>query len=129
MLIGATYLLSFADRNPWLMSLSFSGFAWFVISLLLTHRTLQQLGIASDGKITNNSGDSKYGLRIDGVEIPEIAPWGSLRVRLNPQQRRFRVSTFTPTGLFYSWTFQRSTHAHSSDLGDSLPWSRGASPV
>lgn len=115
------------DRNPWLMSVAFMGFAWFLVSLFLTHRTIGQLAISSDGKITNKSAEVKTGIRVDGVELVDIPAYGSVQVKLKPQQRRFRISTFSPTGFFYSWTFQPSVKTASSDLGESVAWRRGNS--
>ncbi len=115
------------DRNPWLMSVAIMGFAWFLVSLFLTHRIISQLDISSDGRITNKSGEIKTGIRIDGVELADIPAYGSVKVKLNPQQRRFRISTFSPTGFFYSWTFQPSKKSASSDLGESVVWRRGNS--
>jgi len=115
------------DRNPWLMSVAIMGFAWFLVSLFLTHRVIAQLHISGDGRITNKSGEIKTGIRVDGVELADIPAYGSVQVKLKPQQRRFRVSTFSPTGFFYSWTFQPSKKTASSDLGESVAWRRGNS--
>src|SRR5688572_8926366 len=92
-LVFSAYLLSFADQNPWLASLALSGFAWYVVALFITHKMLSGLNLSSDGRIQNRNSDAKSGLRLDGVEIPELAGYAAVQVALTSKQKRYRVST------------------------------------
>ena len=125
LIVTATYLVSFVDRNPWLTSLGFAGFIWFVFGIFLTTGKLANLKLSPDGRITNEDDEPATHIRVNGQDLKEIPAHSSVSLPIFPGASRFRISTFGPTGFFYGWIFLKPRKHLTSDMSESRRFTGG----